>query len=97
MIVQLVLKAWKELQSEMVAQSFKSCALTVTVDGSEDDEISCFKPDKPCSDGRKRLSDQMCLLNDTSLDQDPFQSPTESDIEDAGNEMLLIEDDVDIC
>ena len=61
--------------------------------------ISCFKPDKPCSsDGRKLLSDQMCLLNDTSLDHDPFQSPTESDIEDAGNEMLLIEDDdVDIC
>ena len=40
----------------------------------------------------------MCLLNDTSLVQDPFQSPTESDIEDEGNEMLLIEDDdVDIC
>ena len=55
------------------------------------------KADKPCSDGRKRLSDQMCLLDDTSLDQDPFQSPTDSEIEDAGNEMLLIEDnDVDI-
>ena len=40
----------------------------------------------------------MCLLNGTSLDQDPFQSPTESEIEDAGNETLLIEDDdVDIC
>ena len=69
--------------------------LTVNVDGSEDQEISCFKPDKPCANGRKILEEQMLLINEKSLFIDPFAA-TDSDIKDTNNEMFIIEDDDDI-
>ena len=45
----------------MIINSMKSCALGLVVDGSDDDNISCFHQDKETSDGRKRLENQMKL------------------------------------
>ena len=58
----------------------------------KDQEISCFKPDKLCANGRKILEEQMLLLNDRFLHIDPFAA-TDSDIEDVNNEMFIIDDD----
>ena len=47
--------------------------MTLATDGSEDDEITCFKVGKPCESGRKVLDEQMKLLNcPESRDIDPF-------------------------
>ena len=42
-IVQWILKAWDELTPETIVKSFKACALNIPVDGSEDENIHCFK------------------------------------------------------
>ena len=39
----------------MIINSFKSCALTVAVDGSDDGHIHCFKENQPCRAGLQRL------------------------------------------
>jgi len=41
-----VKSAWDS--ADLIKKSFKSCALTVATDGSEDDEIHCLKEDQPC-------------------------------------------------
>ena len=42
-IVKWVLEAWGSLDRELVIRSFRSCALTVAPDRSEDDQIHCLK------------------------------------------------------
>ena len=42
-IVKWVLEAWETLDRELIIRSFRSCALTVAPDGSEDDQIHCLK------------------------------------------------------
>ena len=44
-----------EKPKDMVASSFKKCALTIDDNGDEDEEISCFKPKRPCAEGYKVL------------------------------------------
>ena len=47
-IVKWILAAWDGLDKTMIINSFKSCALTAAVDGSEDGHIHCFKENQPC-------------------------------------------------
>ena len=42
-MVELVLEAWKKLPTEIIVKSFKVCALSSRLDGSEDNEIVCIK------------------------------------------------------
>ena len=42
-IVQWILEAWNDLDKDIIVNSFKSCALTLAVDGSEDELIHCLK------------------------------------------------------
>ena len=35
--------------------AFKACALTIPNDGSQDNNIHCFKADQPCHAGLERL------------------------------------------
>ena len=35
----------------MIKSSFKSCALNIAIDGSEDELIHCFNESQPCSAG----------------------------------------------
>ena len=44
---------------------FTCCALTCATDGSQDDEITCFKDGHPCSDGRWMLKKQLDYMNST--------------------------------
>ena len=97
-IVEWVLTAWARLPTEVITKSFKSCALNLVVDGSQDSEIHCFKKGQPCKAGAEQLKAQLSVLDEPTL-PDPFQEITNSDIEEAGNEntMVLDEDsDVDI-
>lgn len=53
--LQWVVNAWEQLPKELIIKSFKNCALTTALDGSEDVRIHCFKPDGPIPSGRDLL------------------------------------------
>ena len=50
-----IVKAWDSIPKEAISKSFKTCGVTNAVDGSEDNEIHCFKPDGPVPTGRDLL------------------------------------------
>ena len=74
-IVQWILKAWSDLGKEIIVKSFGCCTLSIQDDGSEDNEIACFKPGKPLSSGLERLKAAMAEAAKELVD--PF---TESNI-----------------
>ena len=54
-MVDWILAAWDSFDRQLVIDFFKSCALTVATDGSEDAEIHCLKPSQPCAAGLDQL------------------------------------------
>ena len=64
----------------MIKKSFVSCALTTANDGSDDDEIHCFKKGQPCEKGREMLREQLKVINE--VEENPFV-PDFHDIDDA--------------
>ena len=75
-ITQWILKAWSNLDKEIIIKWFACFTLSIQDDGSKDNEIACFKPGKPLSSGLKRLKAAMTEVAKELVD--PF---TESDIE----------------
>ena len=69
-IVKWILKAWEELTPELFSRSFKTCALNISFDGSEDDAIHCFQADQPCEKSFSMLKDQLPALNEPKIN--PF-------------------------
>ena len=43
------------MDKDIIVNSFKSCALTLAVDGSEDELIPCLKPSQFCHSGLAQL------------------------------------------
>ena len=41
LIVEWVIKSWEDISNETLANSMKSCGLALSVDGSQDELISC--------------------------------------------------------
>uniref|UniRef100_A0A915EMH7 Uncharacterized protein n=1 Tax=Ditylenchus dipsaci TaxID=166011 RepID=A0A915EMH7_9BILA len=78
--LQWIYEGWQSLTKEAIASSFKTCGITNAADGSEDDEIHCFKQHGPASGGRLLLKQ---ARENTEIDA---LIPEEIDIEeDAGN------------
>ena len=89
-IVQWILKAWDELTPETIVKSFKACALNISVDGSEDENIHCFKKNQPCHSGFELLKQQLDILNEP--DVNPFDVPYD-DVYEAAPEFLTVDED----
>lgn len=53
--LQWVVDAWEQLPKQLIVDSFKGCGLTTALDGSEDDEIHCFKSHRPIPTGVELL------------------------------------------
>lgn len=94
-IVEWVLTAWSRLSVDVIAKSFRSCALNLAVDGSEDSEIHCFKKGQPCEAGSEQLQAQLSVLDELNL-PNPFQVITDSDIEEANDNAIDLDEDEDI-
>ena len=95
-IVQWILESWASLPVEVIKQSFKICGLNINLDDSEDDAIHCFKEFQPCAAGREMLKLQMEVLKDLEDEANPFLlsvSVSNSDIEEAGNEIFVSDED----
>ena len=69
-IVAWILDAWRQLEKEVIIKSFRCRGLCISADGSEDDEIHCFKINQPCEKGKERLKLLMGTLDETTVD--PF-------------------------
>lgn len=51
-IVNQIMQEWKEITSDVMKKSFKTCKLNLQTAGSEDDTIHCFTKDEPCKSGK---------------------------------------------
>ena len=82
----------------MVRKSFVSCAITTSIDGTDDDKIHCFKLDQPCAAGRTLLQQETEKARETpNDDDDPFASDEDED-ENENNEATIEDDsDIDTC
>ena len=76
-IIQWILESWAALSKEVIVESFKSCALNLANDGSEDERIHCFKPKEPCHAGRQQLKSQLSVLDERNRDN-PFENITDA-------------------
>ena len=72
-MVEWVLEAWRSLPSEIIVKSFKVCALSSSLDGSEDGQLMCIKHG-PCGDLLERLQ---CIREEEC---DSFENNAEEDI-----------------
>ena len=72
-MVTWVLEAWKKLPDDLIRKSFKVCALSSSLDGSEDNELMCIKHG-PYEELLSRLQ------SIEEEDIDPFDVITEDDI-----------------
>ena len=91
-----ILDSWASLSNEVIKKSFKSCGLNINVDGSEEDVIHCSKQAQPCATGKKMLKSQMDVLRDLEDETNPFSSSihvTDFNIEEAGNEIFILDED----
>ena len=97
LVLDWIFTAWKVFPKEMVESSFKKCVLTIDDNGEDDEQISCFKPGKPCAEGYKVLKEQMTIFSEQ---QNTGFEITNSNVEDAqfpGNILSDdAEDDVDV-
>ena len=89
-----VKSAWDSIPTDLIANSFLSCAITTSNDGSDDDHIHCFKENQPCAAGRQLLLEEMQELGEASSNlSDPFASDTDND-EMEENEVCIENDSV---
>ena len=90
LLCEWVKSSWEKVPPKIVEESFLSCAITTPIDGSQDDQIHCFKPGQPCADGRQFLAEEMekTTSSTSNLEEDPFASDDDED-EDNTNEALV--------
>ena len=85
--------AWAAVPDSTVVNSFLSCAITTQLDGSDDNQIHCFKPGEPCEGGRDVLAEKMQhFMADPDEIDDPFSSD-EDQQETENNEICIDYDD----
>ena len=90
-IVNWILDSWNQLSSEIICKSFKACALTSAIDGSDDKDIHCFKEKQPCHTGLEMLAEQTELA--TGQEENPFQVDPDEITEAAPQELIVDEDE----
>ena len=78
----------------MIKESLKCCGIAIAPDGSEDENITCFKESQPCTSGLTKLKELRSILEEVRS-VDPFEHVTESDEEDASPNELLIDQEND--
>ena len=78
---------------DMVKDSFLSCAITTSLDGTDDDQIHCFKPGQPCAAGWELLAEESKRAQELAeIIDDPFAS----DEDEEENEAIIDDQDSDV-
>ena len=76
----------------MIHTSFKVCALTSAIDGSDDKDIQCFKEQQPCSAGFKLLTQHIKFVSESK--DNPFV-PDNDEITDAVPREMVVDEGQD--
>ena len=91
-----VKECWSSLSTELIQKSFRSCGISVNVDGSEDAEIHCLKAGEVAALAAPAITDlTRRLLQEDESDEDPFASVDEEDEGDLEQNELVIYTDSD--
>lgn len=86
-----VKECWSSLSSELIQKSFRSCGISVNVDGSEDVEIHCLKAGQEAALAAPAITDlTRRLLQEDESDEDPFAGVDEEDEEELEQNELVI-------
>lgn len=67
-VCEWVVKAWHGISSEIIVHSFRSCGISIALDGSEDGEITCFRKYPEMSGGLDVLRDRMRTFDGRVID-----------------------------
>ena len=95
--VERILAAWERLPSDIIKKSFEVCAISLPINGSEDEKIHCFQKKGPLSNGREEFTERAAafyaaLGQGAPVDEnDPF-ADLEPDIFEERNEIVVHED-----
>ena len=92
-ILQWILDSWADLLTDVIKNSFTSCALNLPVDGSKDDSIHCLKEGQPCRTGRASLKSQLDILDEPETNPFDTEEYTTSDVEEAYPTIQLLDSD----
>ena len=95
--LQWVKEAWKSVTTDVIVKSFRTCGITVNVDGSEDNEIHCLKAGEAAHAAASLISDATSKMLDPageaeSDDEDPFADIDSEDDEELENNEILADD-----
>ena len=82
------MEASNSFSKDVIKSSFKRCGLNISVDGSEDHLIHCFKDDQTCSTRAERLKVMASTIEDDT--ENPFSLLEDSDVEEAA---LVVDSD----
>jgi len=99
LVCEWVKLSWAAVSEDMVKNSFRSCAVTTSTDGSNDSAIHCFKDHQPCAEGKELLKKETEKLLTTVVSNamrapvDPFASDNDSDEEDTNEVHIGDEED----
>ena len=99
-VIHWILQSCQGVSTNLIKRSFPCCGVNLSVDGSDDDKIICFRDGEPCAKGKDMLKSQLSVL--LQADENPFEMITESDVEDAKDPHQVAEtdsehdDDIDI-
>ena len=96
--VERILAAWESLPSDIIKKSFEVCAISLPIDGSEDEKIHCFQKEGPLSNGREEFTERAAafyaaLGQGAPVDEnDPFADLEPDIFEEERNEIVVHED-----
>lgn len=69
-----IVNAWSSITKEMIVNSFKCCGISIALDGTEDNLISCFKHNTGCEIGLEILQKSILAEeNDAILEETPAE------------------------
>uniref|UniRef100_A0A1I7V491 HTH CENPB-type domain-containing protein n=1 Tax=Caenorhabditis tropicalis TaxID=1561998 RepID=A0A1I7V491_9PELO len=81
-----ILDAWRHLPESLIKKSFTGCGLNNASDGSQDDEIHCFKDNGDMPEGLELLKRKR---------EEGYQSSSSDSVEELSGEISLQEDEED--
>lgn len=95
-----VKQAWSKVSTEVIIKSFQVCGISVSVNGSQDNEIHCTKDGEVAVDARHEIQRKTQALHmpincDGAHDNehnDPFAGIMDSDKEETETNEIFIED-----
>lgn len=98
LLCEWVKSSWEAISSETIKKSFRTCAITLPLDGSQDEEIHCFKSGQPCAAGLPLLQAEMAKHQANTIIpdcNDPFASDSDGE-EVEKNEACVVSEDEQI-